>query len=167
MKTIEYLYNKKDILQFLKKQKTFKTDVLTNKDVDRRLKIKPNNPAFYSLKLELDDGFIVNLQHNNNDEFPKYMANLFFDKTSICRLDYHEGHRRKCKKEQFLELVADDLHLHLYCEDCIKEKFKVDAFILNIKEEKMLNFDFKCFITLFCKIINLKSKLDCQRSLFS
>jgi len=167
MKTIEHIYTKKEILEIFTKSKTFKDRILADIDIDKKMKIKPNNPAFYSLKLELDDGFIVNLQHNNDDEFPKYTAILLLNKTLICRLDYHDGHRRGCKKELFLDDIYDDLHLHLYCEECIKERFKSDAFVLNIKEEKLLNFDFKCFVALFCKIISIPNTLDCQRGLFS
>jgi hypothetical protein len=167
MKLIDYIYTKKEILEKLKTPKLFKNGILNDSDIDRRMKLKPNNPAFYSLKLELSNDFSITLQHNNNDEFPKYSAVLILNKTLLCRLDYHDGHRRSCKKEIFLDELYDDLHLHLYCEECIKESFKNDSFVLNIKEDKILTFDFKCFVTLFCNIINLKSKLDCQRGLFS
>jgi len=167
MKTIEHIFSKQEVLTILKKPKTFKNGILDDSDINRRMKIKPNNPAFYSLKLELDNDFVVTLQHNNDEEFPKYTAILLLNKILICRLDYHDGHRRKCKKELFLDDIYDDLHLHLYCEACIKERFKSDAFVLNIKEQKLLNFDFKCFVTLFCQIISLSSNLDCQRGLFS
>ena len=167
MKTIEHILTKKDILEILHTPKTFKNGTIQDNDIDKRMKIKPNNPAFYSLKLELDNNFMMTLQHNNDDEFPKYSAILLLNKTLICRLDFHDGHRRSCKKELFEDSIYDDLHIHLYCEECIKERFKSDAFVLNIKETKLITFDFKCFVTLFCQIINLKSNLDCQRSLFS
>jgi len=166
MKTLEYIYSKKEILEILNKPKYFKDGILKDIDIDRRMKIKPNNPAFYSLELELNDGFLIKMQHNNDNEFPKYAAILLFNKTLICRLDYHDGHRRKCKKEIFLNEVYENLHIHLYCKDCIKEKFKSDSFVLNIKENKLLSFDFKCFIALFCKIISLRENLDCQKGLF-
>ena len=71
------------------------------------------------------------------------------------------------KKEIFLDEIYEDLHLHLYCEKCIRERFKSDAFVLNIKQERLMNFDFKCFVALFCEIINLGYALDCRRSLFA
>ncbi len=167
MRMIEQIYTKKEILNILKTPKFYKNGILQESDINRKMKLKPNNPAFYSMDLELNDGFIVKLQHNNDEEFPKYTAILMLNKTLICRLDYHDGHRRKCKKEIFVDELYDDLHLHLYCEDCVKERFKSDSFVLNIKKERLLNFDFKCFIVLFCKIITLEAKLDCQRGLFS
>ncbi len=167
MKAIEYIYTKKEIMDILKSKKTFKNNSLADGDIKRRMKIKPNNPAFYSMEIELNDDFKIKLQHNNSDEFPKYTVILLFQKTLICRLDYHDGHRRKCKKELFLDELYEDLHLHLYCEDCLKEGFSVDNFVLNIKEEKLLNFEFICFVALFCKIVNLEHRLDCQRGLFS
>ena len=106
------------------------------------------------------------MQHKD-DEFPKYTAILMLNKTLICRLDYHAGHRRECKKEFFINNIYNDLHLHLYCEDCVREDFKPESFILSINEKKLKSFNFKCFVTLFCEIINLESRLDCQRSLFS
>ena len=96
-------YTKKDILEMLKSAKTYKHGALNNSDIDRRMRLKPNNPAFYSVKIELDDNFNIVLQYNNDDEFPKYTAILLLEKTNICRLDYHDGHRRKCKKEIFLD----------------------------------------------------------------
>jgi hypothetical protein len=167
MRVIEQVYTKKDILEMLKSAKTYKHGALNNSDIDRRMRLKPNNPAFYSVKIELDDNFNIVLQYNNDDEFPKYTAILLLEKTNICRLDYHDGHRRKCKKEIFLDEIYEDLHLHLYCEKCIRERFKSDAFVLNIKQERLMNFDFKCFVALFCEIINLGYALDCQRSLFA
>ena len=167
MQTIEHIYTKQEIMKILKSPKSYKSGILDDATINKRMKIKPNNPAFYSMSLELDDGYLVHLQHNNDEEFPKYTAILRFNKTLICRLDYHDGHRRKCKKEIFLDELYDDLHLHLYCEDCIKERFKSEAFVLSIKQEKLPSFDFKCFVALFCEIITLDAKLDCQRSLFS
>lgn len=167
MRTIEHIYSKQEILDILKFPKSYKGGILNDISIDKRMKIKPNNPAFYSMSLELDNDYLVHLQHNNDDEFPKYTAILMLNKTLICRLDYHDGHRRSCKKEIFIEEIYEDLHLHLYCEECIKERFKSEAFVLNIKQEKLMNFDFKCFVTLFCDIINLRCSLDCQRSLFS
>lgn len=167
MRPIENIFTKKEISEILKNQKTYKNRALNDADINKRKKIKPNHPPFYSLKIELDNDFIVTFQNNNDDEFPKYTAILLLNKTLICRLDYHDGHRRKCKKELFLDAIYDDLHLHLYCEECIKERFNKDAFVLNIKEHKLLNFDFKCFMALFCKIISLPNTLDCQRGLFS
>jgi len=167
MKVIEHIYKKQEILEILTSPKTYKNRVLNDGDINKKIRLKPNHPPFYSLKLELDNNFIVTLQDNNNDEFPKYTAILLLNKTLICRLDYHDGHRRQCKKEIFLDNLYNDLHLHLYCEECIKERFKSDAFVLNIQENKLPNFDFKCFLTLFCKIISLPNTLDCQRGLFS
>jgi len=167
MRTIEHIYTKKEILDILKSPKSYKGGILNDGTIDRRMRLKPNNPAFYSMNLELDDGYGIHLQHNNDEEFPKYTAILMLNKTLICRLDYHDGHRRSCKKEIFIEEIYEDLHLHLYCEECIRERFKNEAFVLSIKQEKLLNFDFKCFVTLFCEIINLGCSLDCQRSLFS
>jgi hypothetical protein len=167
MKAIEQIYTKQEILNILKFPKNYKNAILNDATIDRRLKIKPNNPAFYSMDLELNDSYKVHFQHNNDEEFPKYTAILMLNKTLICRLDYHDGHRRSCKKEIFIDEMYEDLHIHLYCEECIQQRFKSEAFVLNIKQEKLINFDFKCFVTLFCKIINLGCKLDCQRGLFS
>jgi len=167
MKQITHIYTKKKILNILNSQKTFKENLLLDSDIKRRMKIKPNNPAFYSIELELNDNFKIKLQHNNDDEFPKYTAILMYEKVLICRLDYHDGHRRKCKKEIFSDELYNDLHLHLYCEECLKDRYKVDSFVLDIKEKKLLNFDFICFVALFCKIISLNHKLDCQKGLFS
>ncbi|WP_044418600.1 hypothetical protein [Halarcobacter anaerophilus] len=167
MKLIENIYTKEEILQILREPKTYNSGKLEDSDIDRRMKLKPNNPQFYTLKLDIDGDYKVILQHNNDDEFPEYSAILMKNNIRICRLDFHEAHRRNCKKEIFKERVANELHLHLYCEDCLKDGFKYDAFVLNISEEKLINLDFKCFVTLFCKTICLEYKLDCQRSLFS
>lgn len=166
MHVIENIYSKQEILNILKTQKHYRGGALDDASLDRRMKLKPNHPAFYSIDFELDDGYLIHLQYKD-DEFPKYTAILMFGKTLICRLDYHDGHRRKCKKEIFIDEMYDDLHLHLYCEDCVKEQFRPEAFVLNIKQNKLMNFDYKCFVTLFCKIINLECSLDCQRSLFT
>jgi len=115
----------------------------------------------------LDNNYTIVLQHNNSEDFPEYTAILIRSGIRICRLDYHDAHRRTCKKEIFPDRIANELHLHVYCQDCIQEKLKYDSFVLNVNEKKLNDLSFECFCFLFCNMINLEHDISCTRSLFS
>ena len=83
-------------------------------------------------------------------------------KITICRIDYHDSHRRKCKKEIFDDLYYNDLHIHLYCDECINENFNWDSFVLDLNKNIS---NFESFCELFCKITNIHHNFN-QKGLF-
>lgn len=165
MSYIEHIYTKKEIRDFLQCKKTYNgTFIDFNKDIKKKLKPKRDNDTYFFVPIDLDNDFQLKLQSKDDeDEFGEYSAIMLYQNQIICRLDYHDGHRRNCKKDKFENLFYNDLHFHIYCEDCIKEGFKPDQFVLDINEEKIISLKFECFIELFCKIINLEtSNFNCR-----
>lgn len=167
MAEISHIFTKEDIKSFLGESKSHKGKKLYYKLIEKRLKLKPNHPQYYNVKLELDDNYTIVFQHNNSEDFPEYSAILIRTGVRVCRLDYHDAHRRTCKKEIFSDRIANQLHLHVYCKDCIQDNLKYDSFILNINEKKLNDLSFECFCFLFCKMIALENDINCTRSLFS
>jgi hypothetical protein len=165
-RTIEYIYSREEIKTFLKEQKRIEGNILQYLSLSKKLKPKKNRPKFSTATIELDQGYKVVFQNNNSDEFPEYSAILIKHSIRLCRLDYHDAHRRRCKKEIFCEAIANELHLHLYCEDCLKENLKYDSFVLNILDNKLKTFNFECFMALFCEIIHLDNDIPCSKGLF-
>ena len=162
----EYVFTKIEINNFISEKKKYKDSILEFKNIKRKLKLKPNHPPYFGVKLEIDPNYTIYLQDNNDEEFPEYSAILVRSGVRICRLDLHDAHRRVCKKEIFSDRVASELHIHLYCTDCIEEKLKYDSFVLSIDADKLNDLSFQCFCALFCKIINLENNIYCKRTLF-
>jgi len=163
---IEHIYSKKDIKYFIEENKFFNGGILSSSDFEKGKKIKKNRPKYIRMDFELDNNYRIVLQDNNDIEFPEYSAILIKNQIRICRLDYHDAHRRNCKKEIFDNIIANELHLHIYCQDCINEKLKYDSFVLNISENKIWSLSFDCFASLFFKIINLNNNIKCEKGLF-
>jgi hypothetical protein len=163
MNKITHTYSKKDIYSILKENKTLQNNkTLTFDMIRNKMRIKPNHPNYYHIHFELLNNYKIIFQANNDDEFPEFTATLMKEKTPICRIDYHDSHRRKCKKVNFNCIQYNDLHIHLYCNECINEKFKWDSFVLDLKK----NFsNFEDFCELCCKITNINYDFS-QKGLF-
>jgi len=154
MNRIEYIYTKKDIYKmFNEPKKLTNNEKLTFEKIRKKMKIKPNHPKYYRAEFDLTNNYKIFFQSLIDDEFPEFSAILLKDKTRICRLDYHDSHRRSCKKDIFSQLEYNELHIHLYCEECIKEKLKYDNFVLDVKKPVE---SFEDFCELFCKIANIE-----------
>lgn len=167
MAELAYIFNKDEIKSLLSEKKTYQGSKLGYSSIEKKMKLKPNHPQFYTLTLDVDTNFTVIFQHNNDEEFPEYSAILVYGGIRICRLDYHDAHRRNCKKELFPDRIANELHIHIYCKDCLEERLKYDSFVLSVNEKKLYDLSFQCFCALFCKIINLDNTISCERNLFS
>jgi len=153
MQKITHIYTKKEIYSMLKENKTLASNVpLTFDKIKNKMKLKPNHPKYYRAEFELLNDYKILFQATIDEDFPEFTAILIKNKIPICRIDYHDSHRRKCKKEKFNNIKYNDLHIHLYCNECINEKFRWDSFVLDLNR-KFTNFEDFC--ELFCKITNI------------
>ena len=160
---LAYIYTKEDIFSMLKQEKELLSgEVLTFEMIEKRMKIKPNHPNYYRAELELNDDFKILFQATNDEEFPEYTFMLFKNKHPIARVDFHDSHRRHCKKEKFKNRKYNELHIHLYCDECIKEKLKWDSFVLDLHRDFE---NFEDFCEMCCKITNIKHNFSQKRLL--
>ena len=161
-KTIEYIYSKKEVREMIHERKVPLDVVVDNDFIEKKKKPKSNNPQMLSWQIELLNSYKIHFRSSIDNEFPDYAAILMKANTLIFRLDYHDPHRRNCKKYMFDEIIANDLHMHIYCIDCVKDGFPSDSFVLDISKEKIKTMDFIRFIKLFCMIINLENSIKCE-----
>ena len=163
MKKITHIYTKDEIFKMIKENKklTNKTK-LTFEMIEQKMKPKPNHPDYYRAEFELENEYKILFQATKDDDFPEYTALLMKNKIPICRIDYHDSHRRHCKKEIFDKREYNELHIHLYCDDCINNNFKWDSFVLDLKKDFS---KFEGFCELCCKITNIESNFSQKRLL--
>ncbi|WP_442764386.1 hypothetical protein [Sulfurospirillum cavolei] len=164
-KILESFYSKQEIRAMIDESKVPIDIILNNDYILKKKKPKASNPQFYAWEFDLTGGYKVHLQSTIDNEFPTYSAILMKGNIRICRLDYHDPHRRNCKKQIFPKRYANELHLHIYCIDCVKEGFDVDAFVLDINFTKLQNLEFLSFVNLFFTIIHVETFIKCEASL--
>lgn len=161
-KTIEYIYSKQEVRNMMHELKIPLEATINNDFIDKKKKPKANNAQFLAWTIDLDNSYKAHIQCSIDNEFPSYSAVLMKSNTLICRLDYHDAHRRSCKKDIFPSLYANDLHMHIYCIDCVKEGFNSDSFVLNVSNEKIESMEFIRFVKLFCTALNIHNSIKCE-----